>query len=75
MEADRLSKMTDLAQLVVDSRGYMSTVAKAKTAKLSALDQCLKPDGLLIVLPSSCSDRPLSPHGTRPTDAGHQRKH
>jgi hypothetical protein len=29
--------MTELAQLVVDSRGYMSTVAKAKTAKLSEL--------------------------------------
>ncbi|GMK53657.1 hypothetical protein CspeluHIS016_0102430 [Cutaneotrichosporon spelunceum] len=28
------SKMNELAQLVVDSRGYMSTVAKAKTAKL-----------------------------------------
>lgn len=27
-------KMNELAQLVVDSRGYMSTVAKAKTAKL-----------------------------------------
>ncbi len=27
--------MNELAQLVVDSRGYMSTVAKAKTAKLS----------------------------------------
>jgi hypothetical protein len=35
--ADQASKTKELAQLVTDSRTFMSQIAKAKTAKLSKL--------------------------------------